>query len=261
MTKRPPASRDADRPLRGWDASARLFAFGARLLVRVLTLGRVRVEGLDRLRSDPRVTGPLIVVANHVSNVDPPLVGGWLGPGLRRRPAFLAKAQLFRGVVGRFLLSQGMIPVRAGRSDVDALRRARGILERGGVIVVFPEGTRSPDGVIGEAFAGAAMLAARPDAWIVPVGVGDTDLLMPRGARLPRFGTRVTVRFGEPFQLGLDASSPRRVALEAASETLMAHIAALLPERQQGRFAADAETTRGSPGASDGSATTTEEPS
>ncbi|MFN8520902.1 MAG: lysophospholipid acyltransferase family protein [Chloroflexota bacterium] len=229
-------AKDAGAPLRGWDASARLFAFGSRLLVRALTLGRVRVEGLERLRADPRCQGPLVVVANHVSNVDPPLVGGWLASGLRRRTAFLAKEQLFRGPWGRFMLAQGMIPVRAGRSDVDALRQARSVLERGGVVVVFPEGTRSPDGVIGEAFAGAAMLAARPDAWIVPVGVGDTDLLMPRGARLPRFGTRVTARYGEPFQLVADPSLPRRAALEAASEELMRHIAALLPERQQGRF-------------------------
>jgi 1-acyl-sn-glycerol-3-phosphate acyltransferase len=227
-------------PLRGWDISARLFAFGARLLVRALALGRVRVEGLDRLAADPRTRGPVIVVANHISNADPPLVGGWLAAGLERRLAFLAKEQLFKGVVGRFMLDQGMIPVRAGRSDVDALRQARSVLERGGIIVVFPEGTRSPDGVIGEAFPGAAMLAARPDAWIVPVGVADTDLLIPRGSRLPRFGTPVTIRFGEPFQLTLDASLQRRESLTAGSEELMAHIAALLPERQRGRFATHA---------------------
>jgi 1-acyl-sn-glycerol-3-phosphate acyltransferase len=232
-----------EQPLRGWDVSGRLFAFGARVLLRALTLGRVRVEGLAALRADPRVAGATVVIANHVSNVDPPLVGGWLAAGLGRRLAFLAKEQLFRGRIGSFMRGQGMIPVRAGRSDVDALRQARSVLERGGVIVVFPEGTRSPDGVIGEAFAGAAVLAARPDTWILPVGVGDTDLLMPRGARLPRFGTRVTVRFGEPFRLELDPALPRRAALEAASETLMARIAALLPERQQGRFA----THRGAP--------------
>lgn len=237
MSTGPGPASARETPLRGWDLSGRMFAFGARVLVRVLTLGRVRVEGLDRLRVDPRVAGPLIVIANHVSNVDPPLVGGWLAQGLGRRLAFLAKEQLFKGLIGRFMLGQGMIPVRAGRSDVDALRRARSVLERGGVIVVFPEGTRSPDGVIGEAFAGAAMLAARPDAWIVPVGVGDTDLLMPRGSRLPRFGTRITVRFGEPFRLTLDPALPRRAALEAGSEMLMAHIAELLPERQRGRFA------------------------
>ncbi len=229
-------ARSGERPLRGWDISARVFAFGARCLVRALTLGRVRVEGLDRLRADPRMQGAVIVVANHISNVDPPLVGGWLAQGLGRRLAFLAKEQLFKGVLGRFMLDQGMIPVRAGRSDVDALRQARSVLERGGVIVVFPEGTRSADGVIGEAFPGAAMLAARSDTWILPVGVADTDLLMPRGSRLPRFGTRVTVRFGEPFQLTLDSSLPRRESLTAGSEELMARVAALLPERQQGRY-------------------------
>jgi 1-acyl-sn-glycerol-3-phosphate acyltransferase len=232
MTK----ARPGERPLRGWDISARLFAFSARCLVRALALGRVRVEGLDRLRTDPRMQGAVIVVANHISNVDPPLVGGWLAQAMGRRLAFLAKEQLFRGVWGRFMLDQGMIPVRAGRSDVDALRQARSVLERGGVIVVFPEGTRSADGVIGEAFPGAAMLAARSDTWIVPVGVADTDLLMPRGARLPRIGTRVSARFGEPFQLTLDSSLHRRESLEAGSEELMARVAALLPERQQGRF-------------------------
>ena len=204
--------------------------------MRALALGRVRVQGLDRLRTDPRMQGPVIVVANHISNVDPPLVGGWLAQALARRLAFLAKEQLFKGAWGRFMLGQGMIPVKAGRSDVDALRQARSVLERGGVIVVFPEGTRSADGVIGEAFPGAAMLAARSDTWIVPVGVADTDLLIRRGARLPRIGTPVSVRFGEPFQLTLDTSLPRRESLAAGSEELMARVAALLPERQQGRF-------------------------
>lgn len=228
--------------VRGWDVTARLLAFGARLLVRALTFGRVRVDGLERLRADPRSAGPLIVIANHISNVDPPLVGGWLASAVRRPLAILAKEQLFAGPVGWFLESQGMIKVRAGRSDVDALRQARRVLERGGAIMMFPEGTRSPDGVIGQAFPGAALLAARPDAWILPVGVADTDLLMPRGSRLPRFGTRVTVRYGEPFQLTLDPSEPRRDALAQGSETLMARIAELLPERQQGRFARSRDT-------------------
>jgi 1-acyl-sn-glycerol-3-phosphate acyltransferase len=237
MSTRGSASSDATASPRGWDVSARLLALGARLLVGALAFGRVRVEGLDRLKGDARMAGATVVIANHASNVDPPLVGGWLGAGIGRRLVFLAKEQLFRGVIGRLMRDQGLIPVRAGRSDVDALRQARSVLDRGGVIVIFPEGTRSPDGVIGEGFAGSAMLAARPDTWIVPVGVGDTDLLMPRGARLPRFGSQVTVRFGEPFQLTLDESLPRRAALEAASESMMAHIAELLPERQRGRFA------------------------
>lgn len=234
MTDTPQPSR----PMRGWDHSARLATAGARLLVRLLCLGRVRVEGLDGVCDDPRVQGPLIVVANHISNLDPPLVGGWLCPALRRRPAVLAKEQLFRGPLGRFMRSQGVIPVKAGRSDIDAFRAARGIVDAGGMILVFPEGTRSADGVIGQALPGAAMLAARPGTWLLPVGVADTDRLMPRGQRLPRFGTRIGARVGEPFQLQLDPDLPRRAALEAASEELMARIAALLPERQQGRFGA-----------------------
>lgn len=225
---------------RGWDLSGRLIAGIARLVVRLPALGRVRVEGLDGLRADPRTQGPLIIVANHISNLDPPFVGGWLCAALRRRPAILAKEQLFRGLWGRFMRSQGVIPVRAGRSDIDAFRAARAVVDEGGMIMVFPEGTRSADGVIGRALPGAAMLATRPDTWLLPVGVVDTDRLMPRGQRLPRFGTRIAIRVGAPFQLHLDPDLPRRAALEAASEELMARIAALLPERQQGRFAAGA---------------------
>ncbi len=230
---------------RGWDLSARCIAGGARVFVRLFALGRIRVEGLDGLRDDPRMQGPLIVVANHISNLDPPLVGGWIAPGLRRRPAILAKEQLFRGVLGRIMRSQGIIPVRTGRSDIDAFRAARTVLDGGGAILIFPEGTRRADGVVGHALPGAAMLAARPGTWVLPVGVVDTDRLLRRGERLPRIGTPIGLQVGAPFQLVLDPGLPRRAALDAASEQLMGHIAALLPERHQGRFATPATPAEG----------------
>ncbi len=210
----------------------RVVAALARFLVS--SLGRVRVvNGMDRLPQ-----GPLIVVANHISIMDPPLVGGWLAPLLGRRPRFLAKASLFVGPMGAFLRSQGVISVKAGGSDVEAFRAARGVLKGGGVVVIFPEGTRSVDGLLQEARPGVALLATRSGVPILPVGISDTDVLLGRGKRLPRLGTRVTMRVGRPFTLTADPGVPRRQALALANEDLMRRIAELVDERHRGRFAA-----------------------
>ncbi len=220
-----------DRAAGGLTLYTRVVAFLARLLVS--SLGRVRVEdALDAPRQ-----GPLIIVANHISIMDPPLVGGWLAPLLGRRPRFLAKASLFVGPLGTFLRSQGVIPVKAGGSDVAAYRAAKAVLAGGGVVVIFPEGTRSVDGLLQEARPGVALLAARSGVPILPVGISNTDVLLGRGKRLPRLGTRVTMRVGRPFTLTADPSLPRRQALAAANEELMGRIATLVDERHRGRFA------------------------
>ena len=82
----------------------RLIAALARLGLRAIA--RVRVEGLEDLPT----SGPLIIAANHMSNADPPFIGGWLGPALRRRPTFLAKDVLFEGPVGILIRSLGRSP-------------------------------------------------------------------------------------------------------------------------------------------------------
>jgi 1-acyl-sn-glycerol-3-phosphate acyltransferase len=198
------------------------------------------------LRASARVTvqvasnvprqGPLIVVANHISNSDPPLVVGWLTPLLGRQMHILAKAALFVGPIGWFLRSQGVTPVRPGGSDMEAYRAARQVLDRSQVLCIFPEGTRSADGVLQEPKPGVAMLATRSGVPILPVGISGSDHFLGRGKRLPRFGARVTVRIGEPFTLKLDPALPRRQAIQAASDELMRRIAALTDERHRGRF-------------------------
>jgi len=213
-----------------WTLYPRLVAFFARSLVRFM--GRPQVAGLAGL---PRA-GPLIVVANHISNLDPPFVGGWLAPALARRPRFLAKDALFKGLMGWFLRSQGVIPVRAGGSDVDAYRAAKAVLDRGGVMIVFPEGTRSRDGALQEPRPGVGLLATRSGVPVLPVGVSNTDTLLGRGRMLPRFGTPVTLRVGQPFLLTVDPGLPRRAALAAANDELMRRIAELVDERHRGRF-------------------------
>jgi 1-acyl-sn-glycerol-3-phosphate acyltransferase len=211
--------------LRPWP---RLVAWTCRAVLRCLI--RVRVEGLAHV---PR-EGALIVASNHISNADPPLVGGWLAPALDRRPRFLAKEQLFVGIVGWFLRSQGVIPVRAGGSDVEAYRTARALLEEGEVVVIFPEGTRSPDGTLGTAKPGVSLLATRHDVAVLPVGISGTDDFLRRGQRVPHVGARVTVRIGPPFHLRAERGADRRAALRAADDELMRRIAALVGPRHRG---------------------------
>jgi 1-acyl-sn-glycerol-3-phosphate acyltransferase len=210
---------------------ARVAAFICRLMLRAGA--RVEAVGFDDL---PR-SGPLIVVANHISNADPPLVYGWLTPALGRQMHILAKESLFVGPIGWFLRRYGVTPVKAGGSDIEAYRVARGVLDRGEVLCIFPEGTRSVTGVMGEPKPGVAMLATRTGVPVVPVGISGSDAFLGRGKRLPRLRTRITIRAGQPFTLALDPALPRRAAMSGASDELMGHLAALVDERHRGRFA------------------------
>jgi 1-acyl-sn-glycerol-3-phosphate acyltransferase len=224
-------SREPAGPEVGSPLVVRAAAWLARVVARSVT--RIEVVGLENA---PK-SGPLIVVANHLSNADPPIVVGWLTPALGRPMHILAKEQIFVGPVGAFLRSQGVTPVRSGGSDVEAYRAARAVLDRGDVLCIFPEGTRSRTGQLGEAKLGVAMLASRAEVPVLPVGISGTDRFLGRGQRLPRIGARITVRVGKPFRITLDAGKPRRVALQAATDEIMRAIAALTDERHRGRYA------------------------
>ena len=207
----------------------RLVAAVARVGLR--SLARVRVEGLELVPT----SGRLIVVAHRKSNADPPLLWGWLVPALGRVPTYLAKAVLFKGIVGTVLRSFGATPVEAGGSDIAAYRLAKAALDAGGVVAIMPEGTRSPDGRLLRARPGASLLATRTGATVLPVGISGTDELLGRGRRLPRIGTRVTLRVGRPFTLALEGDY-RRSALAAADAEVMRRIAALLEPRHRGEW-------------------------
>lgn len=211
----------------------RLAGVVARFCLRALA--RVKVEVTGDLPKD----GPLIVVANHLSNADPPLVAGWLTPLLGRQLHILAKEALFFWPMGPVIRRLGASPVRSGGSDIEAYRVARDILDRGDIMCIFPEGTRSANGVLGEAKPGVAMLATRSGVPVLPVGVSGTDKFLGRGARFPRIGTRVTVRVGKPFTVLLDPTRPRREAMHAASDEIMRAIAALTDERHRGRYSTE----------------------
>ena len=117
-------------------------AFGARTLARCFT--RVRVEGaIDAI---PR-EGPVILASNHISNADAVIIGAWLTPRLGRRIHWLGKREMFDWpVVGWMARNGGVVPVDRATADVEAFRVAQRVLAAGHVLMVFPEGTRSPTG-------------------------------------------------------------------------------------------------------------------
>jgi 1-acyl-sn-glycerol-3-phosphate acyltransferase len=199
-------------------------------------LTRVRVEGaVDEI---PR-TGPVIIAANHSSNLDVPVLGSSLMPRIGRRFQWLGKRELFDWpAVGWIARNGGVHAIDRGAADVEAFRLAARILDEGHALFVFPEGTRSHDGRLGPGRDGVAVLALRTGSPIVPVGVSGSYERWPRGQKLPHPGGRVTVRVGSPFRLAdeLPPDLDRRAAKSAATDLIMRKIAALVPEGQRGRY-------------------------
>jgi 1-acyl-sn-glycerol-3-phosphate acyltransferase len=208
--------------------------FGGRIFARGMT--RVRIEGaIDEIPMD----GPLIIAANHASNFDAPVLGSWLMPKLGRRIHWLGKKELFGWpVVGWLALHGGVHPVDRGAADVEAFRLAKRILDDGQVLFVFPEGTRSPDGALQAARDGVAVLAIRTGAPILPVGIGGSSGVWPRGQKLPHPGGHVTVRVGQAFRLAdeLPPGTDRKAAKGLATDLIMRRIAKLLPPGQRGVY-------------------------
>jgi len=195
-------------------------------------VGPVSVEGLEHV---PR-TGPMLVVANHCSNLDPPTVGWAVGHRTGRVVHFMAKEEMRSWPVAGWLARDaGVIFVRRGAGDRSAQRFALATLEQGEALGLFPEGTRSRDGRLAEGRAGAALLAMRTGVPIVPVGVAGTQHIFRDRRLIPR-RSRVTIRIGPTFRLPVQADGFDRAGLRAGTETIMRAIAALLPAEQRGRW-------------------------
>ncbi|MBI3289506.1 MAG: 1-acyl-sn-glycerol-3-phosphate acyltransferase [Elusimicrobia bacterium] len=146
----------------------------------------IRVTGLERVP----LSGPLLVACNHVSLMDPPLLGVAIAPS--RRPFGLGKKELYENpLIGRFLRGMGSIPLDR-RGDVTAMRGALDLLERGGCLMIFPEGTRVGPGERRQPKPGVAFLSARSGAKVVPARVLGT-------AEFPR-RFPLEVRFGTPME-------------------------------------------------------------
>src|SRR5262245_47500527 len=191
----------------------------ARAIAQVLF--RLQVRGREHI---PR-SGAVLLVANHSSLADPPLVGS-----VTPRPvSFLAKAELFEiPLFGGLIRRLNARPVHREGADLGAMRTALRVLERGETLLVFPEGTRGEEGVLRPGKAGAGMLAVLSGTAVVPVYIQGSGRAWPRGQRLPR-PAKITVTFGAPLRFAAADGSPRskKEAYEAASQAMMAAIARL----------------------------------
>jgi cytidylate kinase len=220
-----------------------LIRFGCLVLRSIArAIVRFRVEG--DLAALPK-NGPMIMAANHASSADPVLIGAFLNQVLGRPLNWLGKRELVEfPLTGWAFRIAGIHPVDRDAADLEAFRTAMRILEAGQTLAVFPEGTRSQDGALQQVREGVGMLALRSGAPVLPVAVIDSDILWPKGKLLPRFGKHVTVRYGTPFVVADELSArglpiKGRQATEAATRLVMDRIAALLPPRQRGVYAAD----------------------
>lgn len=185
---------------------------------------RPRVTGRVRVPLE----GPVILAPVHRSFAD----FAFSAFLTRRKLFFMAKDELWRNkALGRLLYALGVFPVHREAADREALRRAESVLQRGQVLVLFPEGTRKTGATVQELHEGAAFLAARTGATIVPVGIGGTDLAMPKGQRIPK-PMSIPVVVGEPIAPPSRAASGRvpRSTVHATTETLRAAVQAAYDE-------------------------------
>jgi 1-acyl-sn-glycerol-3-phosphate acyltransferase len=181
---------------------------------------RYRVEG-----QVPR-TGGLLIAANHASYLDIPL----LGCGMNRRAWYLGRNDLFPfPVVNGILQSLGWIPVRLGRLDREAFRKAITLIRSGKVVVIFPEGGRTHDGHLRPPKAGIGVIVSQTGCPVVPAYLKGTFDVLPVGARWPRL-RQVTVRFGAPimFEAGMQKEKAEtKQFYQHVSRTVIEQIAAL----------------------------------
>jgi len=174
-------------------------------------------------------TGPLLVVANHLSWFDPIL----FGVVLPRRIWFFTKIEMFSWpVVGWLCKVTGQIPVHRGEGDRAALEKTLTYLREGKALIFFPEGTVERQEQMIAAHTGVAMLALRSGATLLPVAHTGTRRILRRG-----WFPRVTVKIGKPYVPVLPEGVARKAGLQAITQEVMQHIAEMLPVEQRGIYA------------------------
>ena len=185
-----------------------------KVLFRFRYSGSVNVPG----EKEPR---GVILAPNHASYLDPPI----LGISLKRRVTYLAKDYLFKhGFVGWVLRNIGAYPIKSDSgNDFKSIRDLIRILKQGACVVVFPEGTRSPDGNFQEPESGIGFLAAKSGAWVVPAYIHGSYAAMPKGTSGVKMKP-VQIFYGEPFLASEEKFGTGEVAYMAVSRHIMEEI-------------------------------------
>jgi 1-acyl-sn-glycerol-3-phosphate acyltransferase len=185
---------------------------------------RGEVAGQENLPEN----GAFLVAGNHLSFLDPPLIGAQIP----RQLCFFARKTLWKpGVAAWWLDAVGTIPVdRDGGQDVSALKRVLRSLKDNKGLILFPEGTRSPDGRLQTPKSGVGFIVCKSQVPVVPARIFGSFEAFGKGVKFPRFGTRVSVVFGPPIppERYYDPSAGKE-RYQIASERIMAEIARLQP--------------------------------
>jgi 1-acyl-sn-glycerol-3-phosphate acyltransferase len=203
-------NEEAHRLAREKGVSRPLYAFVHALLVPLMRLYfRMHIAGAEHIPGD----GPAIVAPNHKSFLD----SFFIAACTRRQLRFMAKTELINAPYGRLLVRLGAFPVRRGESDADALETALTVLRQGGLLALFPEGTRvrDPEG-LGSPRRGAGRIALEAGAPLVPCAITGTEKIFFGPLPKPR---RVQVAFSEAIPVHHLTSTPE-VAGELVEESL-----------------------------------------
>ncbi len=187
---------------------------------------RVEVDGADAVPA----TGPVILAPVHRSFMDFIAVS----EVTRRKIFYMTKEEMWKSpLLGSFLDGVGAFPVHREGADRLALERAQDVLERGDVLILFPEGTRRAGPVVKDLHEGAAFLAARTGAPIVPIGIGGTAQAMPKGSKFVR-PVKVHLVVGPPISAPPRSARGRvpRTQVHALTEQLCAELQLLYDDAE-----------------------------
>lgn len=196
-------------------------------------LWRPWTEGMENVPAD----GPAILASNHLSFLDSIFM-----PAMMDRPVyFLGKSDYFSGWQRHFFENVGVMPVhrQGGDAGEASLRKGQEIIEKGHLLGIYPEGTRSPDGRLYRGKTGPVRLSLRTGAPIIPVSMIGTFEVLPPGAKTPRL-TRVGMRFGKPldFQARYGPADDDRFILRSATDELMYELMMLSGQEYVDEYAA-----------------------
>jgi 1-acyl-sn-glycerol-3-phosphate acyltransferase len=175
--------------------------------------------------------GPLIVVSNHLSIVDPAV----LSASIHRRIVFMGKEEAFRHpIFGPLARGWRAFPVRRGVFDREALRCAERVLAKEQVLGMFPEAMRSATAQMQQGLTGTALISLRRDAPILPVGITGTEQI--KGLSVIYSHPTITVNIGEPFKPPAIDGRLTKTHLALATDLIMGRIAELLPQSYRGYY-------------------------
>jgi 1-acyl-sn-glycerol-3-phosphate acyltransferase len=214
------------------------FYYVAKFFVRVILLlfTRWQISGKENIPE----RGELLIVANHLSLADPPL----LAVSIPRKVVFMAKKELFESRFFRYFISNfGAFPVHRGQLDRKAIRQSHKVLADGQALVMFPESTRSQQAELQPAYPGAALLACRRDVPILPIGITGTEKMRGIGWIFSR--PRIAVNIGAPFRMPMSNSRVTKKELSQCTDSMMRHIAELLPAEYRGYYGREGEPVHG----------------